>query len=54
MFVLSVIGILAIVFSLILYGMHLGLQFAVDKSKRDGFFYAYGKKFKVVEYIKND
>ena len=49
MVVLSVIGILAIGFFLILYGTHIGLQLAVDKSKRDGFFWAYGKKFKTVE-----
>jgi len=49
MIVFTVIGVIATVFFLVCVGSHIGLQLAVDKTKRDGFFRIYGKKFKAVE-----
>lgn len=31
------------------WGMHMGLELAVDGTKKKGYFCAYGKKWKVVE-----
>lgn len=36
------------------WGANIGIEISVDKTKRDGFFTAYGKKYKAVEVKDND
>ena len=33
------------------WGARIGLNIAVDKTNRDGYFMAYGKKYKAVEVV---
>lgn len=47
-FVLGIIFVVVLFFAAT-YGAYLGLQMAVDRTKRNGHFHAYGKKWQAVE-----
>lgn len=47
-FVLGIIFVVVLFFA-VTYGGYLGLQMAVDRTKRNGYFEAYGKKWRAVE-----